>query len=153
MAALSSTQFGGLPQPPGKTPIPEGHDRYFHQTSAENLDAIKEQGLRYDKGRGIEGPKGVWVSNKPFYSTSRAPMIEMALPHDPARGHVASIGDVSPDKFVAVHEPWHDHARYMLNDPKVRHAVMAGEHDNLLSDPDYGPAVRHVKATRGPKET
>jgi hypothetical protein len=142
---LNSGQFG-LPPEPGTAPIPEGHDRYYHQTDPSNVPSIREHGLLYDKGRGVEGPKGVWISHKPFYQhATDAAMVEMHLPHHPDRGHIASIGDVHPSNFVAIHEPWHDHARYMLQNEDVKQRVISGEHDDLLDFPDYGPAIQHVK--------
>lgn len=142
---LSHQQFG-LPAKPGEAPIPEGHERYFHQTDPSNVPSIREHGLLWDKGRGIEGPKGVWISHEPFYqNATNSAMVELHLPHDPRRGRIASVGDIKPDNFVAIHEPWHDHARYMLNDPDVKQRVQSGEHDDLLDDPHYGPAIRHVK--------
>lgn len=145
---LSPSQF--LPKPPGETPIPEGHDRYYHQTDPANLPSIREHGLLYDRGRGIEGPKGVWISDKPFYEhATDAAMIELSLPHHPDRGRIASIGDVKPENFAAIHEPWHSHARYMLENEDVKQNVLRGDHDDLLDDPHYGPAIEHVKRLHG----
>ena len=142
---LNPQQFG-LPPAQGTAPIPEGHDRYYHQTDPANVPSIKEHGLLYDKGRGIEGPKGVWISDKPFYGDSpNAATVELALPHHPDRGRIASIGDVSPENFVAIHEPWHHHARYMMENEDVKQNVLRGEHDDLADDPEYGPAIEHVK--------
>jgi hypothetical protein len=147
---LNPDQFGELPAPPGEAAIPEGHDRYYHQTNPDNVESIRKHGLLYDKGLGIEGPKGTWISSKPFYGDSpHAATVEMHLPHDPQRGSIASIGDVHPSSFVAIHEPWHAKARYMEKSPQVRQAVLAGEHDSLLGTPDYGPAIRHIKAKYG----
>lgn len=143
---ISKEQFKEIPSPPGEAEIPEGHERYFHQTDPSNVPSIREHGLLYDKGRGVEGPKGVWISHKPFYNTSDMAMVEMHLPHHPQRGRIASIGDVSPDSFVAIHEPWHQTARYMMNNPDVHDRVLAGEHDDLKDDPQYGPAIEYVKA-------
>jgi hypothetical protein len=52
---------------------------------------------------------------------------------------------VKPENFVAIHEPWHHYARYMLQDEDVRRSVINGEHDDLLDTPDYGPAIQHIK--------
>ena len=139
-----------VPLPPGESPIPEGHDRYYHQTDPSNVPSIRQQGLLWDKGRGIEGPKGVWVSNKPFYANAHdLATVEMSLPHDDRRGRIASIGDVPPDRIVAIHEPWHSHARFMEENEDVKRHVLSGEHDDLMDDASYGPAIKYIKKKYG----
>lgn len=143
---LSKSQFADLPPEQGTTPVPEGQQKYYHQTDPQNVPSIREHGLLYDKGRGIEGPKGVWISDKPFYGDSHSvATVEMHLPHHPDRGRIASIGDVHPRHIVAIHEPWHIHARYMEENEDVKQATLSGEHDDLLDDEHYGPAIRYIK--------
>lgn len=150
-------QFPEIPPPPGESPLPEGHDRYFHQTDPSNVPSIKDGGLLWDKGRGVEGPKGVWVSSEPFYKADDLAMVEMALPHHPDRGSVASIGDVPPDRFLAVHEPWHRHARSIEANPDRLRATLAGAYDHVMTDPSYsdaeraefGPAIDYIKQKYG----
>ena len=43
-------------------------------------------------------------------------------------------GRVAPENIIAVHYPWHAHARYAENDPEIVKATLAGEHDFLLND-------------------
>lgn len=54
---------------------------------------------------------------------------------------------IAPDRFVTVHRPWHDHYRYFeKNAGTTGKGVLAGEYDDLLDDPDHGPAIRAYKA-------
>ena len=143
--SLNHNQF--LPEHlPGEAPIPEGHDRYFHQTHPDNVPSIREHGLLWDKGRGVEGPKGVWISNTPFYGDAHdMATVELHLPHHPQRGRIASIGEVKPENSVASHEPWHQKARYMEENEDVKQNVLSGQHDDLQDYPEYGPAIDYIK--------
>lgn len=65
------------------------------------------------------------------------------------RNTITALGDVPASQIMHVHEPWHENARYMAADKRVRGEVFHGEHDNLASDPSYahtyGPAIRASK--------
>ena len=147
MTNLSGEQFAEhLPPAPGTAPIPEGHTRYYHQTGAENIPSIREHGLLHSKAKGIEGPKGVWVSHKPFYGEGGrgTATVEMHLPKD--EGHIASLQhDVTPDQILAIHEDWHDKARYVENEPSVKESVLAGNEEWMHEDPTYSKVIEHIK--------
>jgi hypothetical protein len=144
---LSHEQFHEhLPPEPGTAPIPEGHTRYYHQTGEENIPSIREHGLLFDKAKGIEGPKGIWASHAPFYGDARdSPTVEFHLPKD--HGHIVALQhDVVPEQILAIHEPWHDKARYYEDNPDVKAEALAGGHDSLAEDyPEYDKAIKYIK--------
>ena len=60
-----------LPPEPGSAPIPEGHVRLWHYTSADNVPSIREHGLQRKFARGDSGTgdlsepsAGMWASTK-----------------------------------------------------------------------------------------
>jgi len=66
--------------------------------------------------------------------------------------------DVPANQILAIHEPWHESARYFQKDAggrnfngkqfaSARSDVARGEHDNLSDDPNYGPALHATKVT------
>ena len=149
---ISHEQFSQhLPPEPGTSPLPEGHQRFYHQTPVENVASIKEHGLMLSKAKGIEGPKGTWISEKPFYGTDATHLatLELGLPHDPKRGRIHVEGDIPAHHILAIHEPWHETARGILSDPQAIKETLAGDNDWLSDDPMYGPAIAHVKAVHG----
>jgi len=134
-----------LPPEPGTTPIPEGHVRLYHQTSAENIPSIIKTGLNIGHARGIEGPKSIYADRTGFYgSPGSRPTIEFSVPAHKFDSPFV-LQDVAPESFIAVHLPWHDRARYIGRDPDLLKSAKAGELDHLLDHPDYGPAIRHHK--------
>ena len=120
---------------PGTTPIPDGTMRLWHYTHPDNLPAIGQQGLLYDKGRGDSGTgidepsKGVWAStqmpkddlfrNKGVVEYYAHPeQLSYNAEHywhqDPLEWanqnyphHVIMNGDVPANQIVGLHEPWH----------------------------------------------
>jgi ribosomal protein S18 acetylase RimI-like enzyme/8-oxo-dGTP pyrophosphatase MutT (NUDIX family) len=144
-----------LPPEPGTTPIPAGAIRCFHYTDPKNLDSIRQHGLLKSKGRGDDlsysGPSaGVWASTTtPRYEDlSQRPYVEFyAMPNElshnaayprpeedgtawgAAREHyVIMAGDVPPDHILAIHEPWHLHAKYYLeNEDEINPADLSEE--------------------------
>lgn len=137
-----------LPLSPGSTPIPSDHVRLYHQTSEENLEKIRKDGIRLDKAKGIEGPKSVYADEKGFYgSPKKQPTIEFSVPKNRYQPPFVT-GTVEPKNIVAVHYPWHSHARYMEKSPEVRNEVLAGQHDDI-DDPHYQKAIRFIKLKYG----
>lgn len=150
-----------LPPEPGTAPIPDGHVRLYHQTDEKNLDLIRHQGIRYDKARAIEGPAGIYADEKGFYGKPReTPTVEFSVPKDrwdrpfvvPAHSIEHSADEtkkrdtgVPQENIIAIHHPWHIHARYIDDDEDLRKEVINGEHDNLLHEPGYGQAIRFIK--------
>ena len=56
---------------------------------------------------------------------------------------------IKPDRFVTTHRPWHYHYRYLTKDPEQVKAIVAGEYDWGLDNPEYAPAIRAIKAHYG----
>lgn len=147
-----------LPLPIGETPVPDGHRRMYHQTYLSNVDSIRENGLLFDKARGLEGPKGVWLSDKPFYGNSGSNMatVEVALSKEYdifGEESIVAIGeDISPSKILAIHEPWHNFVRDYVKDPDILQSIMSGEFDDMTFNPDdwyesqVFKAIAHIKA-------
>ena len=107
-----------IPQKVGTTPIPDGHVRLYHQTPLENAESIRTHGIIHDKMKGIEGPRRIYVWRTPFYGESQShATVELHVPEelfDPPQ--FLKISDVPPEYIVAVHEPWHDRARYLISE-------------------------------------
>lgn len=135
--------FGNLPAAPGTAEVPEGFVRLYHQTSPEAAKAIKRTGLSIEHAKGIEGPRAIYASQTGFYGDpSKRPTVEFQIPKDKFESPFV-LKDVSPDELTAVHLPWHDKARYILENPKTLEQTLAGQFDNL--DGDYATAVRYIK--------
>ena len=171
-----------IPPAPGTAPIPEGTMRFFHYTSPEALPSIQQQGLLYDKGRGDSGTgvnepsKGVWASSEcpPRDTFQNRPVVEYwAHPEqlsynaehywdrDPVqwassgRHHVIMKGDVPPEQFAAVHEPWHQHYRYLMENyptPDAKHLDSPNMFDWTL-DPQKGGDPALAQAVQAWKDT
>jgi len=143
-----------LPPALGTAPLPEDHVRMYHQTPVENVPSIKEHGLLWDKGRAIEGPKGIWVSDKPFYGESpHLATVEIAVPHKDRQqmGRIASIGDVPPSRITTIVEPWHGRVRDLIEQGGYAERARAGEYDSIIDDgdePDPDPTMRAIKHIR-----
>lgn len=145
-----------LPPRPGTAPIPPGSVRLYHQTREDMLGAIKHNGIELSKAKGIEGPRAIYADEKGFYGNpTERPTVEFAVPKERwdapfvRADSVLDQGKVAPKDIIAVHYPWHEHARYIEKNPKLIREVVAGEHDNLLNDKTYGKALRFIKHKYG----
>lgn len=147
-----------LPPAMGTAPLLPGHVRLYHQTGLSNAARIRRNGILFKYARGIEGPRMIWVAREPFYGKDADGLatVEFQWPEhlfdSPyllterdgwAGGRLAER--VPPSAFIAVHEPWHHHARYIEQDPDLLAAVLRGEHDALLDMPGYDLAIRWAK--------
>ena len=148
---FSSTGGGGKAEAkplskPGEAPIPEGKVRRFHYTSPEAVPSIHEKGIQSAYSTGVANQEPVAVWSTPDFPGYGKPVVEFW--DDPAhyeRHPYARMGDVPPEQIVATHESWHEHARYIDEDPQLKADTLAGKHDNLLNDTDYGPAIKYIK--------
>lgn len=151
-----------LPPAPGEAPLKPGHVRLYHQTDAANIEAIRAEGILHSRAKGIEGPRRIYADRSPHYGdASNQPTVEFQVPEDQfdAPYWVTEPADkygtrmprekIDPSEFIAIHEPWHAKARYIEKNPEVRAQVLAGEHDDLMSMPDYGPAIAYIKRKYG----
>jgi hypothetical protein len=138
-----NNQVPDLPPEPGTAPVQPGYVRLYHQTSAENLQAIEQTGLGIEHAQGIEGPRAIYASEKGFYGEpGTRPTLEFQVPKqnwdDPF-----VLQDVPVENIIAAHYPWHSKARYLINDERCMAKALAGEYDDLKGD--YAPAVEYVK--------
>lgn len=153
-----------VPAKMGTVPIPVNHVRLYHYTKG-TAQQIREQGILLDKARGhtYGEPNVIWGSTKP--PESHHTIVEFhvpvtALSNDAERPpalhndlakwqqgyhHVTLRRSISPLEIIAVHEPWHNRYRYIKSHPEVLQNVLSGKHDNLLEEPEYGPAIRQIK--------
>jgi predicted ABC-type ATPase len=146
-------ESGALARAPGTAPIPAGHVRLYHQTSIENAAKIAQSGVKFSEARGIEGPKAIYADEKGFYGdpkTYSGATVEFHVPAEQWKQPFV-MEDVAPENITAIHLPWHRHARYIENNPKVLQQVLAGEHDRLLNNPEHGPAISYIQRTHAAK--
>lgn len=122
---------------PGTTPIPEGNIRLFHFTYPGLLENIRREGITR-KGHEITSdaglnvaPDSTWVYSdmnlkEPPNWTIGLPYLEFSAPPEDMGPHnaVTKEGtartlkpevDISPDRIVAIHEPWHEMVRHSYN--------------------------------------
>jgi 2'-5' RNA ligase len=162
-----------VPPEPGQSPIPAGHVRLYHQTSAGNADSIRQHGLDVSRNHSETAgePAGVWGSTRPFYGDASAPngqaTVEYHVPFEDLHGTGASgrpnrgetpeeyqasdrivlhPRSIPPENIAAIHEGWHGHVRYM-HDNGLTDEVKRGDFDHLADDPGYDKAIAHIKRT------
>ncbi len=152
-----------VPNKPGESPIPEGHVRAFHYTKSDE-ETLRKQGLLLSKARGhtYGEPDLVWGSTLP--PERHHTIVEFHVPvsdlsrmvEKPDKGadltewqkgnhHIGIERDLKPEEILAIHQPWHERYHYAKNNESVFKAIIAGEHDDLLQDPEYGPAIAQIK--------
>jgi hypothetical protein len=148
---MLSSQFD-LPEV-GKAPVPEGHERFYHQTDVKNLPSIREHGLQAGHSESREGQSGVHLSREPWNDPAQhehIATIEVSVPHhEGGPSHRIEGEDIHPSRFLAVHEPWHHAARRIMGDPRHLEATLAGRNDSALDHPTYGPAIKYIKEKHG----
>lgn len=165
-----------IPPEPGTTPIPSDHIRLYHYTKIDApndlsrfqaAESLRRHGIDIRKAIGSTygEPNVVWAStqmpsrSKVFAEFSVAKddrrwAVGRPDPADDPSEYMAKGGDsffmdsIRPEEIIAVHEPWHFHYRYILDNPQLKQEVIEGEHDHLLNTDKYGPAIRRVKAER-----
>jgi hypothetical protein len=154
-------RLSAVPLAPGTTPIPEGHVRFFHYTYADP-DTVRRTGIdiSFARGETYEEPNQIWATKQPPEKIIK-PHVEFSLPYDDPRiggtirsGDVRSrtesqatfIGSIRPEELIAIHEPWHDQYRRIINNPRLTNEVLDGKHDRLLGkETPSSRAVSEVK--------
>jgi heme-degrading monooxygenase HmoA len=182
-----------IPPEFGTKPIPAGMVRINHYTDEPAIEGIQAHGLLRShseekfKHGGTESPQVFATAGAPSRDLLHSrPVVEAYA--NPARGAGMDIGenwadrpghaehlegnrsvvtfhgDLPRENILAVHEPWHAHARYIAEeqfkgratkpgeDPyatgSLRSQVARGELDKIGEDMrDYGPAIRATKVT------
>lgn len=160
-----------VPKEPGTVPIPSNHLRLYHYTSAD-AEELQRHGLQMSKAKGhtYGEPDFVWASLKRPGDYKR--YVEFSVPIDDPRfsmwgakpdafrgvefyknreNDFTFAGDIKPEEFIAIHEPWHHIYRYMTEHPDVIKAVLNGKHDNLTAErwPDEARAIKAIKTNFG----
>lgn len=172
--ALNPQQFESPPPEFGTQPIPEGALRFNHYTHPDAVPDIQAQGLlrskseeAYARGR-TESPQVFATAGEPDHDLmygspvvegwARPEQLDVGRVHPPEwteqnRSVITFRGDVPRDQILAVHQPWHNHARYIENNPDVLKDTLSGEHDWTIDHPVEGPtvgqAVRYIKQKYG----
>lgn len=142
-----------IPEEPGTVRIPAGTVRGLHYTAATNADSVRREGLllRHARGHVSQEPDAIWFSGSNTYwdpTDASKVLLEVAVPASAIAiggpsSNFAVLRDVPPTWIVAVHESWHSAYRYLA---QYRSDVLAGEHDSLITDQRYGPAIRRIKS-------
>jgi hypothetical protein len=142
-----------VPAEPGSTPTPKGKIKLYHQTSPQNLNSIRKQGIKLSHAKGYEGPKAIYASppdskNRGFYGPAHStPTAEFHVDKDDYKTPFVHKDEV-PAKDITAHKEWHATVRYIDDNPDLRKAVEAGEHDDLMKQSKkdkFAKAVRFVK--------
>jgi hypothetical protein len=104
-----------IPPRPGTAPIPPGYIRLYHQTSHENVDSIRKNGLQksHSRGKDLKEPIVIWASTEPYYGNIEGTAtIEFSIPREQFRLPYYVLRDnILPEEIIAIHEGWHDLAR------------------------------------------
>lgn len=158
-----------VPPEPGTIPIPHNHLRLYHYTNTDP-NVIKKEGLRLSHAKGITygEPNAIWcslqrpgnykifvefsvaINDKRFNKFLGPAPDESKSPKEyEGRGSDFTLfGDVLPNEFLAVHEPWHHVYRYLIeNGERFIQSILKGEFDYLLdkSGSNEEKAVMAVK--------
>ena len=160
-----------VPKEPGTVPIPPNHLRLYHYTFTDPK-IIKQQGLKLSaaKGNTYGEPNMVWASLQQPQNTKTFVEFSMAI-DDPrftifgskpdirrgvegykgASNDFTILGDVKPDEFIAIHEPWHHTYRYLIENNMVEE-VLGGKFDDLVNNkntPNEAKAILAIKQNFG----
>lgn len=119
---LESQEDLNLPPERGTAPIPEGCVRLYHQTDKKNIPSIKENGILTSMSRGKQNaePSVIWADIEPYYGIeSKRPTIEFYIPEEEFSPPYYVMSDkIPPEQIIAIHETWHETARYLIKDYK-----------------------------------
>lgn len=162
-----------VPEAPNTVSIPSDHIRLFHYTNAP-AEVIRAEGLKLSSARGSTygEPNVIWASTAPpsrykifvefslsinderFVLRGAGESLERergAKYYNESNHHLTMYGDIKPEEFIAVHEPWHFTYRYILDDTQATKEALNGEFDYLLNDkhPDEARAILAIKKNFG----
>lgn len=145
-----------VPEAPVTVSIPSDHIRLFHYTNAP-VEVIRKEGLKLSSARGSTygEPNVIWASTVPpsrykifvefslsinderFVLRGAGESLERergAKYYNESNHHLTMYGDIKPEEFIAVHEPWHFTYRHILSEPIAMQEALDGEFDYLLND-------------------
>lgn len=140
--------FDTIPPERGTSKLKQGYVRVYHQTSPENIESIRRTGLLVEKSRPSSESRGVSVADTPFYGNNpNLVTIELQIPagiRAQSQG-LALQQDIPAGDILAIHEPWHEKVRYIQKNPVTLKEVINGDLDYLVSDEEYGRAIKYIK--------
>jgi hypothetical protein len=164
-----------VPPPPGSTPLSPDHVRLYHYTHLQKgmteeqvVENLKQHGLDIKKAKGSSygEPNVIWgstqVPNRNHIFTEFAvhkddPRWGIGRPRttkdvewlNKSGGDVTFQDSIRPEDFIAIHVPWHDTYRYLVEHDMVND-VVNGEYDYLLDKPDSkeAKAIQYIKDRR-----
>lgn len=156
-----------VPPEPGTTPIPPEHVRLYHYTkvaTAEAAEILRQNGIDISKAKGSTygEPNVVWASsalpdrskvfaefsisvNDPRWAQGKPEAGVDPREYEKRRWDCYFRDSIRPEEILAVHEPWHYQYRYLMKNPGLWDELEEGEFDRLLTNQEYGPAVRQAK--------
>lgn len=146
-----------VPDEPGTAPIPEGKVRRFHYTRSDSVEQIRREGLKEAHSTGVMNREPVAIWSTPEMPKTEQPVVEFW--DDPEHYDIhpyARHGDITPDRIVAIHKPWHRTYRYVMqNDVPVEDLRSLGN-DRLngetgprgLTYNDLADIVQRVRARK-----
>ena len=158
-----------VPKEPGTIPIPPNHLRLYHYTNTAPA-TIKKEGLKLSHARGntYGEPNAIWCSLQLPHNYKIFVEFSVAIDdkrfnkfigpapdpnkspkeYEGRQNDFTLFGDISPNEFIAVHEPWHHHYRYLIDEGREFIAtVLAGEYDYLLDKLD-SPEAKAIIAVK-----
>jgi len=110
-----------LPLLPGTAPIPLHQVYRFHCTDPSNIPSIIKNGLVMTSAQGIEGPRAIysWPTFEKAQLYSNRAIVEF---YDSEQNYEpGGVGNpyfttssIPPSHILAVHYPWHNLARYVI---------------------------------------
>lgn len=138
-----------LIQRPGTSNVPEGRVRRFHYTDGDNLESIRQHGIKLDKSKSWKqgDPRAVWSSDKII---SSKPTIEFHVDPKKLISDTYQFGDVPVEDIIAIHEPWHEKYFYIKEELDNGSWTMQDLHDRMKDIPDterykdYWTAYRQI---------
>lgn len=171
---VRSKEVVKVPKEAGSEAIPSNHLRLYHYTDV-GVDELMRDGLLLSKAKGhtYGEPDFVWASLKRpsdykryvefsvpidddrFSDWGSAPDVERGVEFYKGRSNDFTFrGDIKPEEFIAIHEPWHHSYRYMTEEPEVIQDVLDGKYDYLTMDrfPDEAKAIEVIKTNYGEGE-
>jgi hypothetical protein len=139
-----------IPEGLGTSKVKDGYVRMYHQTTPENIQSIVKNGLLVSKTRASSESRGVSIADSPFYGTNNPNLvtIEVQVPRDKLKQANGSAlqSDIPASDIIAVHEPWHENARYIEKNPETLKEVLNGDMDFMLGDNSpEAKAIEYIK--------
>jgi hypothetical protein len=144
-----------------------GDDRPLTELVAERIKSLHENGITMGNSRTntYGEPQQIWARAGDAVPKNMGDKIYVEFHLDPKQLDIGSqrspqdlnerqsdvtiLHDVKPSDIIAIHEPWHEAARYFRDNPDAMKIAQEGGYDSMLGDKayalDYDPAIRWAK--------